>query len=394
MDDKPILWEKFGREATVKCCGDCVIKTYQPRYFRFNEIYGRRGEAFYLQEYPSSYFPRLLESHDGFIVMPNYGDIVGVSHKEQQLKQNGLDYLELVRWADGLRKELYRLQLVHRDINPANILYNKIHNKYTLIDFGWMIKKGEPNGRNTYHRKLNPYAKSDNEALDKITINAIQILLSRIGSEGYRDGSSVKKGWTYHPIPFEEFKAPVHKTAAIGEYQDVLNLIGLQNKSSLNILDIGCSVGYFSFQLAKLGHLITGIEADSHAWEVAEAIRIFKGMDNINFINAKLNSEVISSLDTHFDLIIMLNVHMWVHKQLGDEKTRKLMMELSQKTKYIIFQTAGAESGGKYRIMELKDVATIKSYLESCGFVNVVNFKSTTVHGGVRHMFSGVGRLQ
>ena len=397
--------EKHGREATVERYDNYVLKTYKPKYFKYNRRYRRRGEIFYLQKYPSPFFPSLLEHQDGFIVMPHYGNKIYMSRRKcWQIKSEGLNYLGLVAWINGLRKELTRLQLLHRDINPTNILYDQHSDKYMLIDFGWMIMQSDLNKRRMRRRrfnpqklkpkKLNPYAKDDNEALDKISINAIKILLSRIGSDGYRDGSSIKRGWTYHPIPFLEFKdIPTHKTAAIEEYKEVLKYGELENKKNLNILDIGSSVGYFSFQLATLGNFVTGIEADSKTWEVAEAIRIFKGFSNINFINAKLNSEIMSGLNNNFDLTIILNVHMWIYKQLGAEQTMVLMRQLSKKTKKILFQTAGMQSGGKYLVKEFIDNVSIKKYLEVCGFNNVTHLRDTDAHGGKRALFVADGNI-
>jgi len=395
-DEKQIRPEQHGREAIVECYEKYVVKIYNRRYFKYNKNYERKGESFYLQKYSSPYFPNLLECKPNFIVMPYYGERICEPRKgyHHVLKGKNLDYLGLVRWAAGLKKELAQLQLAHRDINPKNILYDQRSKKYMLIDFTWMIQKLEENNMNTRHPKLNPYAKDDNEAINKISLNAIEILLSRVGSGGYSDGSSIKRGWTYHPIPFAEFlNVPAHKIAAIGEYKEVLRYGELESKKNINILDVGSSVGYFSFKLAQLGNFVTGIEADSKAWEVAEAIRVFKNISNINFINAKLNPQIMSNLNKNFDLALVLNVHMWLYKQLGAEQTMLLMRQISKKTKKMLFQTAGLQSGGKYLVKELTDNASIKNYLELCGFKNVTHLRDTDAHGGKRALFVADGNM-
>ena len=393
-NQESILAKHYGNEATISCYDKCVVKTYKHRYFRYNRIYNRKGEAFFLEKYKSPYFASLLGVSPNAIILPNYGEIIAVSRKNMKLKQLGLDYLELTRWISGLRAELSRLQLLHRDISPKNILYDKRSNKYVLIDFSWAIAKSDLEKEGKQPEILNhTYAKSDDEAFDKISIEAVQTLLSKIGAEKHYDGSNLKVGWVYHPIPFPEFSVPVHKTAAVSEYEEVLKYCEINNHSSLNILEIGSSIGYFSFKLAQLGNTMTAVEADPDVWAAAEAIRTFKNFENVKFINARLNSEILSGLGNNFDLTIMLNVHMWIHKQLGSEHTAALMKQLSKKTKRLIFQTAGAKSKGMYRVSELTDNETIKIYLEHCGFSNVVHLRDTRRHGGTRALFTANGNI-
>lgn len=382
--------EYAGEESVVRCYDKYVVKTYLPKYFKYNKVYNRRGEPFYLQNYPSEYFVKPIHYGSDFIVMPNYGGHIGTDERLKRIHLQGdIDYLGLAKWVVGLKKELMRLGLRHRDINPRNVLYDSENKKYTLIDFGWAILYGEEDGKESHPRSLNNYAPNDEVALDKMAINSIDVLLSKIGTQHY-DGSSTKSGWAYHPIPFSEFSIPTHKTAAIGEYEEILKFGNINDSSSLKILDVGCSVGYFSFNLAKLGHVVTGIERDSNVYSVAEAMRVYKGFENVGFINSGFNTDVVSSLGS-FDLTLMLNVHMWIYKALGAEKTVEVMRQLSKKTKRILFQTAGLQSKGMYRVVELTDMNSIAKYLENCGFRNIVHLRDTKRHGGIRSMFIAEG---
>jgi SAM-dependent methyltransferase/tRNA A-37 threonylcarbamoyl transferase component Bud32 len=383
-----------GMESKTDIYKNYVIKKYKRRYFRYNKQYERKGEIFYLKNFKSSFFVPLLYSDKNFIVMPFCGKPVGHSRRNQSLR-NEIDHLALVTWLKSLQKELQRLKLMHRDINPTNILCSG-NNKYTLIDFGWMTEINAKNADSTYPN-LNSYAKSDEEAINKMCINAINILISKIASEKKHKGSSVKRGWVYHPIAFPEFNVNCHKSAAIQECSEVMDFIkNLNKQTKLNILDIGCSVGYFSFNMAQTGHYITGVEADPDVWKVAEAIRTLKEINNIDFLNEKINTDVLEKIikkttDNQIDLTLMLNVHMWIYLYMGAEKTFEFMKKLSQSTKHLLFQTAGRESKGKYTIKELANKGDIKKYLELCGFKNVMHIRDTRAHGGIRSLFSARG---
>ncbi len=380
-----------GYEGWISFHGDRVIKTYKPAYYAYNQGYNRRGEAYFLKNFQSPWFVRLLSDCDTQITLQNAGRPIGRfdsnSERRRVLEPEGLDLVGLVAWLKGLEKELLRLGLKHRDLNPSNILYDDTCKKYTLIDFGWMIKDTDPDGPSTHPATLNPYAANDHEAIRQLIHDAIHAQIARINQGPHYDGSSTQPGWVYHPIAFEEFSARVHKTAAVNELQEVILHGQIPEQTGMSILEIGCSIGYFAFNLAARGCSVTAYEADPEVHAVAEAMRIYKEIDHIRFINKAFTSDDLAPIETAYDLTLMLNVHMWIHKLLGPGKTIALMNVLSRKTKRLLFQTAHAQSGGMYRVMELKNAADIHAYLETCGFTNVQHIRDTDAHHGIRSLF-------
>ena len=240
---------------------------------------------------------------------------------------------------------------------------------------------------------LNPYAESDAEALERLSREAIDLLISRICVDSRHDGSSTRQGWVYHPIPFDDIQAPVHKNTAVAEFEEVVEHGGFRERPGRRVLDVGSSVGYFSFRLAALGAAVTAFEADPQVYEVAEAIRVFKAAERVRFVNRPFDAEALTGLDGVFDLTLMLNVHMWIYKKLGAPATRDLLRALSRKTRRLLFQTAGAQSGGMYLVEFLRDAATIRAYLNDCGFEPVTHLRDTTAHGGIRSLFLCQGRV-
>lgn len=202
-------------------------------------------------------------------------------------------------------------------------------------------------------------------------IDKIKMMINNIGSEGYRDGSSTKRGWLYHPLPFPEFNIHAHKNSSNDEYDYIKKDYGLfLNK---NILDIGCANGFFSFKLALQGANVTGYEGDKFVCDVNEAVKNYKNIKNVHFINEYFNLATAKKLNClEFDIIIMLNIHMWIRKQIGKEETFNLMKELSGKTKVIYFQTAHVGSGGMYQVPEMKSLQDIEQYLMAAGFKDLV----------------------
>lgn len=386
-----------GNEAWISYKDDKVIKRFKPQYHDYNRQYNRRGEPYYINKYNSPYFIKCHSWDENGIVMENGGRPIGVyddsTERKRRLEPDGLNLLKLVAWLRQLKLELDRLGLKHRDINPTNILYKPQTDSYCLIDFGWMLEKGDLDTPDTRPPGLNAYAPNDEEAINRLSIEVIQSLILKINSEVHHDGSSTRTGWVYHPIPFPEIQAQTHKQAAHKELEEILELAKIPVKNAgRKVLEIGCSVGYFTFNLAQRGCEVVAFEADKEVYETAEAMRLWKGFDNIRFIGTHFDTGQLDALDDYFDLCLMMNVHMWIYKNLGPEHTRELMRKLARKTHRLLFQTAHAQSGGMYQVQELETSADVKEYLENCGYSNVKHIRDTGAHGGIRSLFLCEGK--
>jgi SAM-dependent methyltransferase len=200
-----------------------------------------------------------------------------------------------------------------------------------------------------------------------MTLDEIKKLIDNIGAGPYRDGSSVKRGRLYHAIPFDEFCGyKVHKNSSEMEYSHIVGDIG--KFLGKTVLDVGCANGYFSFNAAMDGaSMVTGYEADPAVCAVNVAVAEYKGIKNVQFINEAFSLETACNMQAH-DIVLMLNVHMWLHKQLGPTETAKIMQDLGKKCKTMYFQTAHAWSKGMYTVKELKTKEDLVGYLKGCGF--------------------------
>ena len=182
-------------------------------------------------------------------------------------------------------------------------------------------------------------------------------LIQKVGLV-YKDGSSGAPGTFYSPIPFPEYsKQPCHKINCILELETIKRHYDFKGKK---VLEIGSAGGYFTFNLAKLALGVVAFEADTEVYEVTESIREEKDIRNIRFINERFNGYTGEP-----DVCLMLNVHMWLHKQYGATATKQLLKDLNCT---LFFQTAHKESHAMYKVYELETKEDIADYLADCGF--------------------------
>ena len=123
-------------------------------------------------------------------------------------------------------------------------------------------------------------------------------------------------------------------------------------------------------------------------YEADPVMRSFlKTVKNIFYLNEFIFNKGIDE-STNFkdvDLVICMNVHMWLEKQLG-KKVDLVISNLINHSKQMFFQTAGAESAGKYLVKWLKSKEDIQEYLERLGGKKVT-FIDTSKRGGLRYLF-------
>jgi serine/threonine protein kinase len=395
---------KTGRSESyrVEIHPEYVKKFYNQKWKDWNKSHKRKGEYYFLTKYTSPLFVSVLDYDGETITLENCGEPLEPENREIPFTENkDIDLFELVKWLYDLRSELKRFKIIHRDINPTNILYKKETQKFKLIDFNWAEELREPSGivpppqLNTALDKPRgiegpSYYIEDDKSINKMMTLAIQKMIGDIASEGYKDGSSVNRGWFYHPSPFEEFsEIPVHKTTAIDEYKEIVFNSSIIDLKGSNILDIGSSQGYFAFKLAEIAKSIIGIEGDIFTYRVTEAIRLLKDIRNISFLNYYLDENTIPN--ENFDITIFLNTHMWIYKQIGPIRTQHLMRKLSEKTKNMFFQTSGIDGNAMFNISEFKTSDDIGKYLLASGFKNIKLIRTSHKHGGNRHLFYAEG---
>lgn len=205
-------------------------------------------------------------------------------------------------------------------------------------------------------------------------------LLGELGRGEYRDGSSTRAGTTYHPLPSVELatKVPHHKGLAV-ESQALLADVpegGL-------MLDIGASVGFFSIGLADRFTTVIAYEADPAA---AAVLRECARGRNVLVKAKHFTLQDARSLPL-IDVCLMLNVHMWIEKQQGKERTLELMREIERRTGGFYFQTASKESGGRCQVQWLRGEQDEQSYLHACGWEKVTKIAESKEHGGVRRLW-------
>jgi len=378
-----------------------VKKFYNDRWRRFNREFKRKGEFYFLTKYQSPCFIKVLDYEEDVSITLENGGVPLETEDGIPFTQKDIDFFELVKWLYLLRQEFKRFKIVHRDVNPTNVLYNKDTKTFKLIDFSWAGEPGDQDGI-TLPRVMNKrtdtprgidgpnYYVEDDKSIEKMMILSIKRMIEDIASKGYRDGSSVNKGWLYHQVPFEEFSdTPFHKTAARDDYKSVLLHSNITDWSEIDVLDIGTGPGYFTFNLSAIAKSVVGMEGDTFVYKVAEAMRLLKDIENVVFLNCYLDENTIPEKD--FDLVLFMNTHMWVYKQLGRERTFELMKKLANTTKRILFQTSGAESGGMFTVTEFGTSDDISKYLLDSGFTNVRLVNTTRQHGGKRYLFYAEG---
>lgn len=92
------------------------------------------------------------------------------------------------------------------------------------------------------------------------------------------------------------------------DYQGRLDIIeSVVDFTGKRVLDLGCSGGFFSFSIARKAKHVTAVDADSHMIqkniENAKKLKI----ENIDFVNKKIDAEFLNGLE-NYDVVLFLSV--------------------------------------------------------------------------------------
>lgn len=373
----------------------------------YNEKFSIDNELFYLEKFSRKgkniYSPNILSinKNENSYYMEKYKCSLGTTKK---INENNIRRIlfsiskdELFKQLDDIYRILKEENIYHRDINPGNILFCERSRCLKLIDFYWAtdninetLPAGGINGI---------YGTNDLKAIEKIKsqineiyfvvrkqIKNIRKLIEKFG-ESYKDGSVKHKGKSYQLIDIPYFKDVEFHRNTDNEFNEIFSLISTTPKS---VIDIGCASGYTLFNLIRNFNLDTviGYEADPIVFDFLNNSKKVFCLEELTLVNGV-------KIETKFpqvDLIICMNVHMWLYKQFGN-KVDIIIKNLISNCKEMFFQTAGSESNGKFLINDLQSKEKIYDYLKNLGSNKVEFIRSTKEHGGLRHLFKVKGLL-
>jgi hypothetical protein len=106
-----------------------------------------------------------------------------------------------------------------------------------------------------------------------------------------------------------------------------------------NLVDLGCSRGFFVLQAAKNGMFAMGIDHDRFEILYARSVAEINGANDALFMHDEINEQLINKLP-QFEMTICTSIfHHWV-RIYGKDSAFNMMQGIADKTsKYLVFET-------------------------------------------------------
>lgn len=169
--------------------------------------------------------------------------------------------------------------------------------------------------------------------------------------------------------------------------EDRLNLIIPEiNDSRACINDIGCQIGYFSFLLAKKGHLVTGFDMDEQNIHVCNLINEVNDISpKPKFFNIAFDLETVEEFETVDYTLCLAVFHHIIHTK-GILVAKKLVSVLREKTdKKLFFEIGQSNEPVEPWAKSLPDMGVdpfvwISSFLKEGGFKNIKSLGKVATH--------------
>ena len=128
-------------------------------------------------------------------------------------------------------------------------------------------------------------------------------------------------------------------------------IAGFLNFEDRDVLDIGCNVGFFSFNLAKVARLIFALDIDDSVIGTAEK---FKQNNIENYKNVMLYKSGIENWDFNCfspDITLYLSTHHHLINAIGLEKASECLKKISENTTTLVFECGQRGEIGNFEWM-------------------------------------------
>jgi len=182
-------------------------------------------------------------------------------------------------------------------------------------------------------------------------------------------------GKLYQEIAFDEFKEGLpepQRKENFYRYNQILYDVG-QLKDKV-VLDIGCNLGYFAFKLNESGAICIGIDPDNESIEIANLIKEYKKIENLEFIKSELNQNIIDYIITKYqniDIILLLSVNHWLLSSIQSRfKLDNLLRNLVTNDQIVFYEPSFSHSKGAY-YPETVTKKYVINFLMNIGYNNI-----------------------
>jgi SAM-dependent methyltransferase/ADP-heptose:LPS heptosyltransferase len=200
---------------------------------------------------------------------------------------------------------------------------------------------------------------------------------------------------SYHPIPFYGFpEKGVRGSGCIKRWKFIEEHFNTDKK--LNVLDIGCNLGFFTFLVGYCGHNVLGIDSDKLLIDCATKIsNAGIGKDNIKFehIDGNLLEYLKSVKDDTYDYVLYMSVHHHIYEQFSAEVADQILNEVSRISKNMIFDMGQYDEKDNSwlpwlkLIPKLKKIETIDYVANKTKFKHGLVISSTLIHETERWLY-------
>ena len=148
---------------------------------------------------------------------------------------------------------------------------------------------------------------------------------------------------------------------------------------NFRLLDVGCSLGYFSFYFAERGANVVGIDFSPHNIALAKAVREFNRIP-VDFQVRDFNEEFIEELpDKVYDVAFVLSVFHHIIHSKGLAYAQRLLNKLVSKVPIVIIELAMKKENVPYPWQEsLPDDST--KIFEDCADSEIVKIGEFSTH--------------
>jgi hypothetical protein len=141
----------------------------------------------------------------------------------------------------------------------------------------------------------------------------------------------------YQPLPWLGVRDAKRSDSTLERWQSIDRELGELTGSSL---DIGCNLGFFTFQMARRGFFSLGVEESAMLCHVCNLTKEVSGFENALFMRATVDESFCQRLPT-VDVTLFLSVFHHIVRKSGMDAASRLMAELMQRTRKILFFETG-----------------------------------------------------